>query len=71
MGKAGKGRCLALSKDIRTCREVYELQFTEGVFNTGDGVRLIRCSHADAAESGAGGGGVRRRGVEASCRGGA
>lgn len=33
------------------------------MFNTGVGVRLIRCSHADAAESvyGAGGGGVRRR----------
>lgn len=32
-------------------REVYDVQFTEGVFDTGVEVRLIRCSHADAAES--------------------
>lgn len=46
----------------------YGLQ--SGHFNTGVGELLIRCSHADAAEYGAGGGGVRRC-QEEGCRGGA
>lgn len=62
----GRGLALYMDLDIRSvCLEGGGggLQFTGRVLNTGVGVRLIRCSHADAAESvcGAGGGGVRRR----------